>query len=186
MKRLRVRLGWPGRDCLCCAAGRAWMDLVLQRNSAAPPRTSRRPRRILLREYRGMAMAGEPESREEYLISYHDKLLTERKDATDGHGSHPRQSPRSQRSLLRTRDHDGTRLRFARDSLLEGTRFELSVPRPRLPRVGAPCPRLRFLPRQHAFFRRSIMFNLPTFSSRAFRIYLTILAVLIFVIQKDE
>jgi len=51
------------------------------------------------------------------------------------------------------------------DSLLEGTRFELSVPRPRLPRVGAPCPRLRFLPRQRAFSRRNIMFNLPTFSS---------------------
>src|SRR5271156_1694519 len=51
------------------------------------------------------------------------------------------------------------------DSPVEGTRFELSVPRPRLARVGAPCPRLRFLPRQHAFFRRNIMFNLPTFSS---------------------
>jgi hypothetical protein len=51
------------------------------------------------------------------------------------------------------------------DAPLEGTRFELSVPRPRLPRVGAACPRLRFLPRQHAFFRRNIIFNLPTFSS---------------------
>jgi hypothetical protein len=46
----------------------------------------------------------------------------------DGHGSHPRQSPRSQRSPLRTRDLDGTRLRFARDSLLEGSGFKLSVP----------------------------------------------------------
>jgi hypothetical protein len=27
------------------------------------------------------------------------------------------------------------------------------------------CPRLRFLPRRHAFFRRNIIFNLPTFSS---------------------
>src|SRR5271155_52806 len=51
------------------------------------------------------------------------------------------------------------------DAPVEGTRFELSVPRPRLPRVGAPCPRLRFLPRQHASFQRNIMFNLPTFSS---------------------
>ena len=54
---------------------------------------------------------------------------------------------------------------FLYDSSLEGRRFELSVPRLRLARVGAPCPRLRFLPRQHAFFRRNIMFNLPTFSS---------------------
>src|SRR5271155_2297024 len=42
------------------------------------------------------------------------------------------------------------------DAPVEGTRFELSVPRPRLPRVGAPCPSVaisseatRIFPAQH-------------------------------------